>query len=109
MLRPVGGISATSLAVSVKKPKTAAALPVRVAARLGVAMYRRGQACTAEELPRLTKSSWTQVIKEQLDKRLGAPWHVVAGQHYAYEVTHECRNLMHLFIGGKMGVLVWKT
>jgi hypothetical protein len=50
-----------------------------------------------------------QVIKEQLDKKLGAPWHVVAGQHYAYEVTHECRNMLHVFIGGKLGVLCWKT
>ena len=43
------------------------------------------------------------MIKEQLDKRLGAPWHVIAGQHYAYEVTHECKNLMHVFIGGNNG------
>lgn len=48
-------------------------------------------------------------MKEQLDKKFGAPWHVVVGQHYSYEITHECKSMLQVFIGGKLGVLVWKT
>lgn len=31
----------------------------------------------------------TQAIKEALDRRYGAAWHVVVGRAFAFEVTHE--------------------
>ena len=30
-----------------------------------------------------------QTIKETLDKKLGGPWHVVAGTSFSYDVTHK--------------------
>ena len=29
-----------------------------------------------------------QTIKDSLDKKVGGPWHVVAGQNFSYDVTH---------------------
>ena len=29
------------------------------------------------------------MIKDQMDKKFGAPWHVVVGRGFAYEVTYE--------------------
>ena len=43
-----------------------------------------------------------------LDKKFGGPWHVVAGSYFSYEITHECKTLLYLFINGKIGVLTWK-
>ncbi|KAL4423579.1 hypothetical protein ABPG77_004619 [Micractinium sp. CCAP 211/92] len=50
----------------------------------------------------------TQVIKEALDRRYGGPWHVVVGKTFAYEVTHECKHYLYMYVGGTTGVLVWK-
>jgi hypothetical protein len=30
-----------------------------------------------------------QMIKDQMDKKFGAPWHVVVGRAFAYEITYE--------------------
>lgn len=30
-----------------------------------------------------------QMIKDQMDKKFGAPWHVVVGKAFSYEVTTE--------------------
>ena len=27
---------------------------------------------------------------------------------FAFEVTHECKHLLYLYVGGATGVLVWK-
>ncbi|BDA50518.1 probable Dynein light chain 4, axonemal [Coccomyxa sp. Obi] len=50
----------------------------------------------------------TQVIKEALDKKFGGPWNCVAGNYFSFKVTHECKTFLHLYIGGKIGVLTWK-
>lgn len=36
-------------------------------------------------------TSIVQVIKEAMDKKFGGPWHVVAGNCFSFEVTHEVR------------------
>ena len=57
----------------------------------------------------ISSCSWVpQVIKDMLDKKFGGPWHVVAGSYFSYEITHECKTLLYLFINGKIGVLTWK-
>ncbi len=48
------------------------------------------------------------MIKEQMDKKFGCPWHVVVGRGFAYEVTYELRSMLYAFVGGKTGVLLWK-
>jgi dynein light chain 4 len=31
------------------------------------------------------------MIKDQMDKKFGAPWHVVVGKGFSYEITYEVR------------------
>lgn len=31
------------------------------------------------------------MIKETMDKKFGAPWHVVAGGYFSYDITFEVR------------------
>ncbi len=50
-----------------------------------------------------------QAVKEQMDKKFGAPWNVVIGENYAFEVTYEVKNLLYVFLGGVKGVLLWKS
>ncbi|KAI9098666.1 hypothetical protein DFS34DRAFT_81874 [Phlyctochytrium arcticum] len=50
-----------------------------------------------------------QNIKELMDKRCGSSWHAVVGEGYGFEVTHEMRNLLYMYFGGNLGVLVWKA
>ena len=49
-----------------------------------------------------------QLIKENLDKRFGSPWHVVVGKHFSYDVTCEARHLVLVFTAGQMSCLAWK-
>eukprot|EP00983_Pelagomonas_calceolata_P026025 816921-Pelagomonas_calceolata.AAC.2 len=49
-----------------------------------------------------------QMIKEQMDKKFGSPWHVVVGKAFGYEITYEVRNLLYIFVGGRTSVLLWK-
>lgn len=30
-----------------------------------------------------------QMIKDQMDKKFGSPWHVIVGKGFAYEITYE--------------------
>lgn len=50
----------------------------------------------------------TQMIKDQMDKKFGAPWHVVVGKGFAYEITYEVRSILYIYIGGRTAVLLWK-
>lgn len=50
-----------------------------------------------------------KLIKEQMDKRCGASWHVVVGEGFGFDATHEAKNLMLLYFGGYIGVLLWKS
>ena len=49
-----------------------------------------------------------QMIKENLDKKFGAPWHVVLGEGFAYDIQFESKHCLNLFIGGTKAILVWK-
>ncbi|KAJ3100977.1 Dynein light chain 4, axonemal [Phlyctochytrium planicorne] len=50
-----------------------------------------------------------KTIKELMDKRCGSSWHVVVGEGFGFEVTHEMRNLMFMYFGGNIGILVFKA
>ncbi|KAJ3082697.1 Dynein light chain 4, axonemal [Quaeritorhiza haematococci] len=49
-----------------------------------------------------------KTVKEQMDKRSGSSWHVVLGEGYGFEITHEMRNLLFMYFG-TVGILVWKA
>ena len=48
-------------------------------------------------------------VKEAMDKKFGAPWHVTIGEGFAFEIVHEMRNLLFMYFGGSIGALVWKA
>ncbi|TPX41341.1 hypothetical protein SeMB42_g03502 [Synchytrium endobioticum] len=48
-----------------------------------------------------------KAVKELMDKRCGTSWHVVVGEGFGFEVTHEIKNLLFVFFGN-VGVLLWK-
>ena len=47
-------------------------------------------------------------IKETLDKKFGPAWHVVVGEGYGFEITHEVKNILYMFFGGAQAILLWK-
>lgn len=49
-----------------------------------------------------------RMIKETMDKKFGASWHAVVGEGYGFEITHEVKNLLYMFFGGNMAIIVWK-
>ena len=48
------------------------------------------------------------MVKETMDKKFGQAWHVVIGEGFAFEITHEMKNLLYMFFGGNQAILVWK-
>lgn len=49
-----------------------------------------------------------KMIKEAMDKKFGMAWHVVVGEGYAFEISHESKNVLHMYFGGQISTLVWK-
>jgi dynein light chain 4 len=66
--------------------------------------------CTSavEKYPTNQEKS-SQLVKELMDKKFGAPWNVVVGEYFAFEVTTEVKHLLYMFCGGTNAVLVWKS
>ncbi len=49
-----------------------------------------------------------RMIKETMDKKFGPSWHVVVGEGYGFEITHEVKNILYMFFGGSQAILLWK-
>lgn len=49
------------------------------------------------------------MIKENMDKRCGTTWHVIVGEGYGFEITHEVKSLLYMYFGGELGILVFKA
>lgn len=49
-----------------------------------------------------------KAIKEALDQKFGKLWHVVVGEGFGFEVTHEMENVLYLLFGGNRGIILWK-
>ncbi len=68
-------------------------------------------------------------LKEGLDKKYGAAWyahtivaievffvcdvrllrrHVVIGEGFGFEITHEVKHILYMFFGGNIAVVIWK-
>lgn len=47
-------------------------------------------------------------IKELLDKKFGASWHVVVGEGFGFEISYEVKRLLYMFYAGTLAVCVWK-
>ncbi|CAB4057928.1 DNAL4 [Lepeophtheirus salmonis] len=46
-------------------------------------------------------------LKEELDKKYGAMWHVIIGEDYAFDITFETASLFQAYFGS-FGILLWK-
>ncbi|CAD5116683.1 unnamed protein product [Dimorphilus gyrociliatus] len=49
-----------------------------------------------------------KMIKDTMDKKFGPSWHVVVGEGFGYEVTHEVKNILYMFFGGNVAIVLWK-
>eukprot|EP00899_Mesostigma_viride_P006412 jgi/Mesvir1/15772/Mv03341-RA.1 len=49
-----------------------------------------------------------RTVKEQMDKKFGAPWHCVVGEYFSFEITCEVKNLLHIYTAGYIAILLWK-
>jgi len=49
-----------------------------------------------------------KMIKDTMDKKFGAAWHVVVGEGFGFEITHETKNILYMFFGGNVAIIVWK-
>ncbi|XP_053347683.1 dynein, axonemal, light chain 4b isoform X1 [Clarias gariepinus] len=63
---------------------------------------------TACEKFATNNESAARMIKESMDKKFGSSWHVVIGEGFGFEITHEVKNLLYMFFGGSLAVCVWK-
>ena len=48
--------------------------------------------------------SAAKMIKETMDKKFGSSWHVVIGEGFGFEITHEVKNLLYLYFGGTLAL-----
>ena len=53
--------------------------------------------------------SAARMVKEALDKKFGAPFNVVIGEAYSYNVTYQQHSMMLMFTNGNVAALIWRT
>lgn len=49
-----------------------------------------------------------RMIKDQMDKKFGPAFHVVVGEGFGFEISYLARNLLYMFFGGNVAVVIWK-
>ncbi|GJQ71660.1 DLC-B [Trypoxylus dichotomus] len=63
---------------------------------------------TACEKHSANNEAAARMIKDQMDKKFGPPFHVVVGEGFGFEISYECKNLLYMFFGGNLAICVWK-
>ncbi|EGD83519.1 dynein light chain 4 [Salpingoeca rosetta] len=63
---------------------------------------------TAIEKHSKSNEDAANMLKGIMDKKFGAPWNVIIGEAFGFEITHQTSNMMYMFFGGNLAVLVWK-
>lgn len=53
--------------------------------------------------------SAAMMIKDTLDKKFGAPFDVIVGEAYAYNITYQENSMMLAYTNGNLAVLIWRT
>ena len=48
-----------------------------------------------------------KMLKEDMDKKTGPGWNVVVGENFSHYTTYT-KNMLFMYFGGNMGVLLWK-
>eukprot|EP00052_Salpingoeca_macrocollata_P001964 m.28482 g.28482 ORF g.28482 m.28482 type:complete len:113 (-) comp11860_c0_seq1:55-393(-) len=63
---------------------------------------------TAIEKHSSNNEAAAKYLKEHMDKKFGPAWQVVVGEGFGFEMVHEAKHLMYLYVGGSVAVLVWR-
>ncbi|XP_056640111.1 dynein axonemal light chain 4 [Diorhabda carinulata] len=63
---------------------------------------------TACEKHSANNEAAARMIKEEMDKKLGPPFHVVVGEGFGFEISYECSNLLYMFFAGNLAIVIWK-
>ncbi|XP_030764199.1 dynein light chain 4, axonemal [Sitophilus oryzae] len=63
---------------------------------------------TACEKHSANNEAAAKMIKEEMDKKFGPPFHVVVGEDFGFEISYECTNLLYMFFGGNLAICIWK-
>ena len=50
-----------------------------------------------------------KMVKEQMDKKFGAPWHCVMGEGYGFAIMFEAQHFMFLFHRGYTAAVIFKA
>lgn len=51
----------------------------------------------------------SRFVKDQMDRKFGAPWHCVIGEGFGYEVTYEQKHFLFMFHRGHVAVVLFKS
>lgn len=57
-----------------------------------------------------TRMHWkdcAQMIKQDVEEKLGPTWHCIVGTHFGSFVTHESKNLLFFYIGHMVRIWTW--
>nr|CAH8862156.1 unnamed protein product [Trichobilharzia regenti] len=49
-----------------------------------------------------------RMVKETLDQKAAPGWHVVIGEGYGVEITHDVKYLIFLYFNATLAILIWK-
>ena len=49
-----------------------------------------------------------KIVKEQMDRQYGQPFHCVMGEGFSFEVTRQSNQSLYLYYSGKLAVLLFK-
>ncbi|KAL5473518.1 hypothetical protein EMCRGX_G028009 [Ephydatia muelleri] len=63
---------------------------------------------TACEKHSSSNEAAAKLIKETMDKKFGAAWHVVVGMGFGFEINYEVKNILYMFFGGNTAICMWK-
>lgn len=55
-----------------------------------------------------SKQMAAKSIKEAMDKKFGTFWHVIVGEGFGFEVSYETKNILYLYFGGNLAIVMWK-
>ncbi|XP_037954229.1 dynein light chain 4, axonemal-like [Teleopsis dalmanni] len=47
-------------------------------------------------------------IKQVMDVKYGASWHVAVGESFGFDVPYETNHMLFMYFGGNMGIALWK-
>ncbi|XP_033210165.1 dynein light chain 4, axonemal-like [Belonocnema kinseyi] len=50
----------------------------------------------------------SRLIKENLDKKFGSPFHVIVGEAFSFSINYEEGTMIHMYTGGTISALIWR-